>query len=290
MVLFLAKEAMYWIKKDNDIVKCFLCPHGCVISPGNKGICRVRLNEKGILKAINYGLCTAIALDPIEKKPLYDFYPGSQILSIGTFGCNLKCSFCQNWQIAHGENPPNHELDMRDLVRLAQKYLPEGNIGVAYTYSEPLMWYEFVLDASKEIKETGLKNILVTNGYIEEEPLKELVPFIDAANVDVKAFNNNFYPKLCKGKLDPVKRTVEILAENIHVEITTLVIPGENDATDEIEELARWMKSISPEISLHLTRYFPNYNLNLPPTPLESLRRAKEVAEKYLTKVYLGNI
>lgn len=281
---------MYWIKKDNDIVKCFLCPHGCVISPGNKGICRVRLNEKGILKAINYGLCTAIALDPIEKKPLYDFYPGSQILSIGTFGCNLKCSFCQNWQIAHGENPPNHELDMRDLVRLAQKYLPEGNIGVAYTYSEPLMWYEFVLDASKEIKETGLKNILVTNGYIEEEPLKELVPFIDAANVDVKAFNNNFYPKLCKGKLDPVKRTVEILAENIHVEITTLVIPGENDATDEIEELARWMKSISPEISLHLTRYFPNYNLNLPPTPLESLRRAKEVAEKYLTKVYLGNI
>lgn len=290
MVLFLAKEAMYWIKKDNDIVKCFLCPHGCVISPGNKGICRVRLNEKGILKAINYGLCTAIALDPIEKKPLYDFYPGSQILSIGTFGCNLKCSFCQNWQIAHGENPPNHELDMRDLVRLAQKYLPEGNIGVAYTYSEPLMWYEFVLDASKEIKETGLKNILVTNGYIEEEPLKELVPFIDAANVDVKAFNNNFYPKLCKGKLDPVKRTVEILTENIHVEITTLVIPGENDATDEIEELARWMKSISPEISLHLTRYFPNYNLNLPPTPLESLRRAKEVAEKYLTKVYLGNI
>jgi pyruvate formate lyase activating enzyme len=290
VVLFLAKEAMYWIKKDNDIVKCFLCPHGCVISPGNKGICRVRLNEKGILKAINYGLCTAIALDPIEKKPLYDFYPGSQILSIGTFGCNLKCSFCQNWQIAHGENPPNHELDMRDLVRLAQKYLPEGNIGVAYTYSEPLMWYEFVLDASKEIKETGLKNILVTNGYIEEEPLKELVPFIDAANVDVKAFNNNFYPKLCKGKLDPVKRTVEILAENIHVEITTLVIPGENDATDEIEELARWMKSISPEISLHLTRYFPNYNLNLPPTPLESLRRAKEVAEKYLTKVYLGNI
>jgi len=286
----MSKEAMYWVKKDNDVVKCILCPHGCVISPGNKGICRVRLNDNGILKSINYGLCTAIALDPIEKKPLYEFYPGSTILSVGTFGCNLKCSFCQNWQIAHAEHPPKYEVTAAELAQLAKKHRIEGNIGIAYTYSEPLMWYEFVLDTSRVLRQEGLKNVLVSNGYINEEPLKELLPYIDAANIDVKAYNTGFYPKMCKGKLDPVKRTVELLVGNCHVEVTTLVIPGENDATEEIEELAKWLKSLSPEIPLHLTKYFPNYQLNLPPTPKKTLEKAREVAAKHLSQVYLGNV
>jgi pyruvate formate lyase activating enzyme len=286
----MSKEAMYWIKKDKDVVKCILCPHGCVITPGNNGICGVRHNDRGTLKSINYGLCTALAMDPIEKKPLYNFFPGSLILSAGTFGCNLKCSFCQNWHIAHGEDPPKYEITPFELVGLAKKHKVDGNIGIAYTYSEPLMWYEFVLATSKELHKGDLKNVIVSNGYINEEPMRELLPFIDAANIDIKAYNDNFYPKMCKGKLDPVKRTVELLAEHCHVEVTTLVIPGENDAEEEIEELARWLSSVSKEITLHLTRYFPNYQLNIPPTPRETLEKAKEAALRHLSKVYLGNI
>lgn len=281
---------MYWFKKDKDVVQCVLCPHNCVISPGNLGICRVRKNDKGRLISINYGKCTAIALDPIEKKPLYDFHPGSYILSIGTFGCNLKCSFCQNWEIAHGVEPKQCDIDAKTLTQLAKKHRSDGNIGAAYTYSEPLMWYEFVLDASKEMHEDNLENVLVSNGYIEEEPLWELLPYIDAANIDVKAYNDKFYPKLCKGQLSPVKRTVELMADKCHVEITTLVIPGENDAVEEIEELAKWLSSLSPEIPLHLTRYFPNYQLDIPKTPMDTLKRAEEGARKYLNRVYLGNV
>jgi len=281
---------MYYVKKDKDVVKCKLCPHGCVITPGNRGICRVRLNKGGILQTINYGLYTALSLDPIEKKPLKDFYPGTYILSIGTFGCNLKCSYCQNWQIAHGESPPTNKLEPKEAALLAKKYENKGNIGIAYTYSEPLMWYEFVLDTAREAKKLGLKNVLVTNGYIEEEPLRELLPYLDAANVDVKAFNETFYPKLCKGKLEPVKKSVEIMAESCHVEITTLVIPEYNDDLGEISQLAQWIRGISPDIPLHLTRYFPNYNLNLSPTPIETLKNAQQEALKYLNKVYLGNV
>ncbi|KJS22745.1 MAG: hypothetical protein VR72_04230 [Clostridiaceae bacterium BRH_c20a] len=289
-VILLVKEAMYYLKKDNDVVQCILCPHGCVISPGNKGICRVRLNYNGILRSINYGLCTALAIDPIEKKPLFDFFPGFSILSVGTFGCNLKCSFCQNWEIAHGEHPTKYEITPKELADLAEKHKVNESIGIAYTYSEPLMWYEFVLDGCKEIKKKDLKNVLVSNGYINEEPLEELLPFIDGANIDIKAFNQTFYPKMCKGKLDPVLKTVEMVASKCHVEVTTLVIPEENDALEEIEELARWLKSISPSISLHLTRYFPNYQLNLPPTPIKTLEKAREVAMRHLGKVYLGNV
>lgn len=284
------KKAMYWIKKDKDVVQCVLCPHGCVITPGNRGICRVRYNNNGTLESLNYGLCTALALDPIEKKPLYNFYPGSKILSAGTFGCNLKCSFCQNWTIAHGENPPVYEVTSLELADLAQKHKAEGNIGLAYTYSEPLMWYEFVLETAKEVSNKGLKNVLVSNGYINEEPLQELLPFIDAANIDVKGYNDTFYPKMCKGKLEPVKKTVALLAPHCHVEVTTLVIPGENDKVEEIEELARWLSTVSPEVTLHLTRYFPNYRLNLPPTPRKTLEKAREAALRHLSKVYLGNI
>lgn len=286
----MSKEARYYLKKAKDVVKCVLCPHECVITPGNKGICRVRLNESGILKTINYGLCTALALDPIEKKPLKNFEPGSLILSAGTFGCNLKCSFCQNWQIAHGEKPISKEIAPDELALLANKYKNENNIGIAYTYSEPLMWYEFVLDTCQEIKKYKLKNVLVSNGYIQEEPLKELLPYLDGANIDVKAFNQRFYPELCQGKLEPVTRTVAKMAESCHVEITTLIIPEYNDALKEIEELAKWIANISSDIPLHLSRYFPNYRLNLPPTPENTLLKAREVALKYLKNVYLGNV
>ena len=284
-------EAMHYTKHAKNLVKCHLCPHGCVIAPHNTGICRVRKNNSGSLYAINYGMCTALALDPIEKKPLWDFWPGSLILSLGTFGCNLECSFCQNWQIAHGPDPRTEEVPPKKAALLADKYKDRGNIGIAYTYSEPLMWYEYVLDTAKEVRTLGLKNILVSNGYINEEPLKELLPFIDGANIDVKGFNQTFYPKLCRGSLEPVKRTVELLAQDeVHVEVTTLVIPGENDTLDEIRELAQWIAGISPKIPLHLSRYFPNYKLNLPPTPRDTLMTAQEIASRYLEKVYLGNL
>ncbi|MFZ7104449.1 MAG: AmmeMemoRadiSam system radical SAM enzyme [Peptococcaceae bacterium] len=286
----MSREAMYWTSLANDAVRCFLCPHHCVIPSGNLGICRVRKNENGSLQSLNYGLCTAIALDPIEKKPLYHYYPGSNILSIGTFGCNLQCSFCQNWEIAHGENPPLYKVTAREMAELARRQKPENNIGIAYTYSEPLMWYEFLLDTAEEIKNLGLSNILVSNGYIEEEPLRTLLPYIDAANIDVKAFNQTFYPRLCKGQLDPVKRTVEILAEKCHLEITTLVIPGANDAMEEVNELAEWVAGISKDIPLHLTRYFPNYKLHIPATPIATLKNAGEIARRSLSRVYLGNI
>lgn len=285
----MTREALYWESLRKDLVKCFLCPHKCLISLGNLGICGVRKNEKGKLYTLNYGLCTAVAMDPITKKPFRDFFPQSMVLSLGTFGCNLQCPFCQNWTIAHSL-PKGNEITPRDIAKVAKGKEKEGNIGVAYTYSEPLVWYEFVLDAAKEVKKLGLKNLLVTNGYINEEPLRNLLPYIDAVNLDVKAFNGDFYQKLCKGDLLTVKRTAEILAESCHLEITTLVIPGENDSIAEIKELAYWISNISDNIPLHLTRYFPHYKFSIPPTPGEKLRQLQGVASNYLKKVYLGNI
>ena len=285
-------EARYWIKKDagKKEVQCLLCPHVCVIPPDKTGLCRVRRNQEGSLVVTNYARVTAAALDPVEKKPLKRFMPGQTVFSLGTFGCNLACGFCQNWTIAHGDAPDYRVITPREAVEQARRYIPFGNIGIAYTYSEPLMWFEYVLDTAKLVREAGLKNVLVTNGYINPKPLQELLPYIDAVNLDVKAFTGDFYSDVCKGKLDPVLRSARLFAESCHLEITTLLVTGLNDSPEEVGRLAEWIASLDQNIPLHLTRYFPNYKMKLPATPLDTLIAARETAGRYLTDVFLGNV
>ena len=284
------KQAMFFEKINNNKVHCQLCPHSCILSPNGIGVCRVRKNVDGQLYSLNYACVASIALDPVEKKPLYHFNPGKLILSVGTFGCNFKCGYCQNWSIAH-RNAKTTALEPADLADMALEYVSSGNIGVAYTYNEPSIWYEYVLETARLVRERGLVNVLVTNGFINAEPLETLLPFVDAMNIDVKAFTNSFYEKYCKGTLGDVMKTVERAAESCHVEITTLVIPGLNDSPDEIGKLAKWLSSISPDIVLHLSRFFPNYQMtDIPPTSAATLETAKKSALVYLNHVYLGNI
>ncbi len=284
------REALYYEKLDKEAVRCLLCPHKCFIKPGQRGFCRARKNEDNRLYALNDGQVTSLALDPVEKKPLYHFYPGKLVLSVGTWGCNLQCQFCQNWQIAHKE-PDFIRMSPQEVVSLAlEQQEQRGNIGLAYTYSEPFMWFEYLLDTCKIAKQAGLKNILVTNGYVNPEPLGALLPYVDAMNIDVKGFQEDFYRLICAGKLDPVCKTVALSWEQCHVELTTLLIPGRNDKPEEIKELAQWVASMDERIPLHLSRYFPQYKMNVPKTPLDTLRKAKEIASQYLAYVYLGNV
>lgn len=280
-------EARYYEKLESKKVKCKLCPHGCILPQGSTGFCRARKNVDGKLYSLNYGYISSIAFDPIEKKPLYHFYPGSSILSIGTFGCSFRCLHCQNFEISQ-LTPNVFEVETEKLIALAKK--DPKCIGIAFTYNEPTIWFEYVMDVAKAFKQEGLKTVLVTNGYLNEEPLNDLLEVIDSANIDVKAFNEEFYKKICSGDLESVKRFVEICAKKIHIEITTLIIPTLNDRDEEIENLAKWIASIDDRIPLHLTRYFPRYKMTLPPTPKETLMRLREVAKKYLVNVYLGNI
>lgn len=285
------KEAQWYKKIENNQVLCYLCPHRCRIKPGNNGICRVRYNREGKLYTKNFGKCSQPVLDPIEKKPLYHYYPGSLILSLGTFGCNFQCSFCQNWQLAHGD-PQLYQLEPKELAEMAELTQKQGSIGIAYTYSEPIVWLEFVKETAKLAHQKGLKNILVTNGFIELEPLKEVLPYLDAFNLDIKGFNQDFYRKTIKGDYLPVLRTAEeIYRAGKHLEITTLLIPGLNDGEQEIEGLAKWIaENLGKEVPIHFSRYSPNYQLDLPPTPIERLKLAKEIGLKYLDYVYLGNV
>ncbi|HHY40205.1 MAG TPA: AmmeMemoRadiSam system radical SAM enzyme [Syntrophaceticus sp.] len=283
------QEARYYEKMDDQLVWCHLCPQNCKIKPGRKGICRARQNHDGVLYTLNYGKLTSWGIDPIEKKPLHRFCPGSLIFSVGTFGCNFRCGFCQNWEIAHGDLP-TREVTAEELVKIALDARRAGSIGIAYTYSEPMIWYEFVYDTAKRARQEGLKNVLVTNGFVQKEPLMELLPYIDAMNIDVKAFTEEFYRKTCGGQLDPVLRTVELAHKTCHVEITTLVVPGMNDSEEEISSLVDWIASLDPSIPLHLSRYFPRYKFDLPPTPIATLKRAKEIALEKLKYVYLGNV
>ncbi|MCX7779951.1 MAG: AmmeMemoRadiSam system radical SAM enzyme [Negativicutes bacterium] len=281
------REAKFY-KPHAQGILCELCPQHCVISAGRTGYCRVRRNLGGVLYTENYAACTGYALDPIEKKPLYHFYPGKMIFSIGTWGCNFSCQFCQNWEIAQA-SPATQEISPEQAVAMAKRAGP-GNIGIAYTYSEPGVWYEYIFDTAELAHEHGLKNVLVTNGYINREPLAALLPVVAAMNIDVKAFNNDFYRKVCGGRLESVKATVEFAASRCHVEITTLIIPGLNDSEHEIRELARWLGGLDADIPLHFSRYFPRYKLEVPPTPAATLERARTIAREYLNYVYVGNM
>jgi len=280
-------EALHYESHQRGVV-CRLCPKECVIGEGLTGFCRVRRNTGGKLYSENYGACSSYALDPIEKKPLYHFYPGSYILSLGTWGCNFSCQFCQNWQIAQN-SPQTSELAPEKAVEMAAG-AGERNIGLAYTYSEPSVWYEYVLDTARVARERGLKNVLVTNGFINPQPLAQLLPYIDAFNIDVKAFNDRFYREVCAGRLQDVHRTVEAVAGAAHVEVTCLVIPGLNDSAAELEAMAKWLAGINKDIPLHFSRYFPNYKMTAPATPVATLEAAYKTARRHLNYVYLGNV
>lgn len=283
------REAEFYRTAGDNKVQCLLCPHECLLSVGQKGLCRARENIAGKLYTLNYGRISSLGIDPIEKKPLYHFYPGKQIFSVGTFGCNFRCQFCQNWEISQGE-PATEELSPERLVAMALRASEEsGSVGIAYTYSEPVVWYEFVYDCAKLAHEKGLKNVLVTNGSIQEEPLQRLLPYIDAMNIDVKAFSSDYYQRVCRGELEPVLRAVERACRSCHIELTTLLVPGMNDSDEELEALVDWVASLGKEVPLHFSRYFPRYRMELPPTPLKTLVRAWELARRKLNYVYIGN-
>lgn len=279
------KEARYYRKEANQKVKCLLCPHFCLISQEGTGICRTRKNEKGFLYALNYGKTVSLSLDPIEKKPLYHYYPGKDILSLGSNSCNLRCDFCQNYSISQMECK-TLDLSIRSLLELCIKHKVPN---VAFTYTEPLTWYEYVLEASQLLAENNIKTVLVTNGYINPEPLEELLPTVDAMNIDLKGMSDDFYRNYCCGTLQPVLETIKRAFSKCHIEITNLLIPGENDSDAAISDLISFIAEISESIPLHFSRYFPHYKRHTPPTSGKTLETAYRKAKERLNHVYIGN-
>ncbi len=279
-------EAAHYELREDGKIQCVLCPNDCVISNGKSGACRVRTNHDGTLVADSYAEVVSVALDPIEKKPLYHFYPGSQILSVGPNGCNFHCGFCQNWGISQ-ETAVTRHIEPEELAGMAPR---NGSIGLAYTYTEPFIWFEYVRDTGKLVRERGMVNVLVTNGYVNEHPLRELLPIIDAMNIDVKSMRPEFYRNVCGGKLEDVLRTVEISNGLCHIEVTNLVITNYNDTDEDFTLLTDWLASVNPSIPLHFSRYFPAYRFTEPPTPSDRIKRACEIASRKLKYVYAGNI
>ncbi|MCD6578626.1 AmmeMemoRadiSam system radical SAM enzyme [bacterium] len=282
-------EAKFYQKLKDKRVKCTLCPHECLLSPGQRGICKVRKNISGQLYSLNYGNITSMGIDPIEKKPLYHFFPSSNILSIGSSGCNLLCPFCQNIEISDADNViETKETTPQDIIKIAKS---NNSFGIAYTYNEPTVFYEFVHDTSVLAKKSGIKNVWVTNGNISMEALKEIRPYMDAANIDLKSFNSDFYSSFVSGDLETTKDTIAYLfKEGVHIEITFLTITNKNDSSEEMENIAKWIASISHNIPLHISRYFPMNKILEPPTSLNILNRNYDIGKKYLKYVYLGNV
>ncbi len=270
---------------------CQVCMHHCSLKPGQRGICRARKNEGGRIQCDNYGRVTSLNLDPIEKKPLRMFCPGSLVLSVGSYGCNLRCSFCQNHEISmtDGDTAVFRLLLPQELAERARYYQPVGNIGAAFTYNEPLVGWEYVRDAAERIHAYGMKNVMVTNGHASLSVLEELLPYVDAMNIDLKCFRKEGYKKL-GGDLDTVKAFITRAAADCHVELTTLVVPGENDSREEIEEEAAWIASVSRDIPLHITRFFPRYRMtDREATEVQQVYCLAKAAEKYVNYVFVGN-
>ena len=299
-------KALFYTKESlgSTLLRCLLCPNECSIPEGKAGRCHVRVNSGGILQAASYGAVSALALDPIEKKPFTQFFPGSRILSTGNYGCNLSCKFCQNHEISQqgltdgdggdGGRRRTSYMSPEALAKAALDARPRGNIGLAYTYNEPFVGYEFIKDTALLVKDAGLQNVLVSNGYVNHEPLVALMPFIDAINVDLKSFSDSFYRFMCGGKLTPVMKTIETIVKDFpscHIEITTLVIPGLNSSRDEIDSLSLWLASLSSDIPLHLSRHHPDYHLPSPePIGRNEIRELAEVARFHLRTVLCGNM
>ena len=277
---------------------CPVCPHRCILSEGRTGLCRARGMRNGEIVPFNYGIVSSIALDPIEKKPLARFYPGSFILSVGSFGCNLRCPFCQNHEISMSDGTEfirgrESFLPPERLAEAADRLRGRGNIGVAFTYNEPLIGWEYVRDTAVLLREKGLKVVLVTNGCVNGEIADVLLPLTDALNIDLKSFRAETYEKLLGGDLETVRRFIARAAERCHVELTTLIVPGMNDSEEEIRELSEWVASLpgGEEIPLHLTRFFPRYHMtDRRPTERETVLRLVSVARERLRWVYPGNM
>ncbi|MBO7730104.1 MAG: AmmeMemoRadiSam system radical SAM enzyme [Lachnospiraceae bacterium] len=269
-------------------MKCEICPHHCDIQEGKSGICHAWTLRNGALTSLNYGKVTSIALDPIEKKPLMQFYPGSRILSLGSFGCNLICPWCQNDSISRGE-AESVSLSPEEIVQKAKELVPAGNIGIAFTYNEPMICPDFIVDTAKLAHREGLKNVLVTNGMITAKAHERFLPFIDAYNIDLKTAYASSYRSI-GGDLDAVVHTILRASENAHVEVTTLIVPGFNDTEEEMRTIAQIVSSIDPEIVLHVTRFFPAGRMkHVPPTDVKKVYHFAEVAREYLTSVFTGN-
>ena len=285
--------AKYWHILEDKNIQCDLCPHKCKLSPGQPGICKVRENRDGELVALNYFVASSMAVDPIEKKPLHNFFPGSKILSFGTYGCNFSCQFCQNYTISKEFSPsrlenPNltKEFFVKSLEELDTKNLNDF-VGVAYTYSEPTVWAETILELGPIVRNMGLKNVIVTNGFINQKPLEDFLEFTDAFNIDLKAFDDDFYKKYSGGRLQPVLETIKTASKKAHVELTNLIIPTLNDSDEHFVKLRDWVaEEVGIETPVHLSSYYPTYKMSLPRTPNETILRAHKILKEKLINVY----
>lgn len=286
------KEADFYEKLDGKL-RCDLCPHHCLIEEGQRGLCGIKKNQDGKLIALTYGKPCATHVDPIEKKPLYHVHPGSSQFSIATVGCNFKCAFCQNWRISQAEPEVTSERKVppEKVVEMAKKNDCEG---IAYTYTEPTVFFEYAFDIAKLAKEEGLSNYFITNGFISPEPLKKITPYLDAANIDLKSFKPEFYKELAGARLEPVKKAIKLYYKNdIWIELTNLIIPGYNNDEGSIRKMVRWViDELGPDVPLHLSRFFPAYKMkDVEPTPKSFLKKAYGIAKNEgLNFVYVGNI
>jgi len=289
------KEAMFYEAMPDNRVRCNLCNHRCKIHEGKRGICGVREDRGGRLYSLVYGKIIAEHIDPIEKKPLFHFLPGSRAFSIGTVGCNFRCKFCQNFDIS--QYPHQHKGEIVGQDRTPSQIVASAKAGqcksIAYTYTEPTIFYEFALDTAVLAREEGIKNVFVSNGYMSPEAARYIAPYLDAANIDIKAFTDTFYKKVCGGRLEPVLETIRLLkALGVWVETTTLIIPGLNDGGEELRSIARFVKGVGPEVPWHVTQFYPTYEmLDKARTPVNTLRRARDIGmEEGLRYVYEGNV
>jgi len=277
------------------MTRCEVCFRHCELKEGQVGFCKARIGEGDRVVSRNYGLVTSLALDPIEKKPLRNFCPGSKIISVGSFGCNLRCPFCQNYEISWSDEveyylQEAHYVLPEELVKIAQRYIDKGNIGVAYTYNEPLVGYEYVRDCAKLVHEAGLKNVLVSNGSVELQILNEVIPYIDAMNIDLKGYSENYYRNLLKGDREQVLDFIKEASRHCHIELTTLIIPDENDSYEEMRELSDWIASIDKTIPLHISRFFPCFKMtDRGPTSVKRVYELADIAREKLDYVYTGN-
>ncbi len=281
------------------MAECNVCHNKCNLNEGGVGLCRARGYIDGSFHCLNYGRITSIALDPIEKKPLYLFHPGSRIISVGSYGCNLRCPFCQNHEISYGFGKQYEDgyryISPQELAEIAEEYVPRGNIGVAFTYNEPLVGYEYVTDAAMEVHKKGLKTVLVSNGCVTEEVAGKVIPHIDAMNIDLKGFTDDYYSSFLGGDRHMVMDFIAEASKKCHMEITTLIVPTHNDSEEEIEGIAGWIASLNGgrgrhEIALHLNRYFPRFRLTDIPAPTyEKMAQLKEAALRHIENVFVGN-
>jgi len=277
-------------KKSDDRIQCLLCPHFCKIAEGMVGICGVRKNTGAKVELETYGELSGFSVDPVEKKPLYHFFPGRDILSVGSYGCNMRCDFCQNFHISQSI-PKNlfFKTTPENIVRDSLQV--ENNIGVAFTYNEPVIWFEFMRDTAILVKNEGLFTVMVSNGYVNSDPLSEIIQFIDAFNIDLKAFNNDFYRRFTGADIEPVKSSLKQIARSgKHLEITTLIIPGLNDSEKEMSLQIEWLAGeLGKDVPFHISRYFPSFKRDDPPTSTETMNTLFEIASKKLNFVYIGN-